>query len=213
MKLQICYPCNPPFPISQKWGENAQYYNTIGMKGHNGWDFGVPTGTPIYATHDGIVWFAGMDGTMSNTVMIISDLFDYKDSQVQFKTAYAHLSEYFVTPGQKVKKGDKIALSGNTGRYTTGAHLHFGIHPVLNYADVEAGNGYNGCIDPAPYFDGSYPNSSKTELPVHFIAFQKALNDFQSKEGLKPYDLVGNGTKKALNKYLTIKYDLNNTKN
>lgn len=193
--MKICYPLNLPFHVSQKWDEGKTYYNTIGLNGHNGWDFAVPVGTPVYATHDGVIQFAGIDSTMSLTVGIDS-------SDDRFRTLYCHLSEIKVKYGQKVQKGELIALSGNTGRYTTGPHLHFGIRPLPAKMD----NGYNGAVNPANYFDGTYPNSETGKAPQHFIDFQKALEQFQLAEGIKPFELVGPATRKALNKYTKNKY-------
>lgn len=190
--MKICYPLNLPFHVSQKWDEGKTYYNTIGLKGHNGWDFACPEGTPVYATHDGVIQFAGIDSTMSLTVGVDS-------TDDRYRTLYCHLSELKVKYGQNVKRGDLIALSGNTGRYTSGPHLHFGIRPLPANMD----NGYNGAADPFQYFDGTYPNTVVGQNPQHFIDFQKALEQFQLAEGLKPFPLVGPGTRKALNKYLT----------
>ena len=182
---KFSYPLNLPFLVSQKWNENPEYYNKIGMKGHNGWDFSVPEGTKVFAVHDGTVWFSGVDGTMSNTILI-----DTIDGTL--RTAYAHLSILKVNNGDKVKKGQLIALSGNTGRYTSGPHLHFGVHTINNYSDIDRYNGYNGCVDPAKYWDGSYPSSSAvrtTEQTTAFLAMQKAILDFQVAVGIK--DFVG----------------------
>jgi hypothetical protein len=61
--------------------------------------------------------------------------------------------------------------------------------------------------DPAPFFDGTYPNTVKSVIPKHFTDFQAALEAFQKAEGLKPYPLVGVKTRTCLNKYLNlIKY-------
>lgn len=198
-KFKTCYPCNLPFFISQKWNENPAYYNTINMKGHNGWDFALPTGTPIFSTHEGVVTFSAIDGTMSETIGIST-------LDGEYQTLYCHLSERKVNGGDNVQKGQLIALSGNTGRYTTGPHLHFGVRPLKPYLQD---NGYNGAIDPAPFFDGTYPNSklpnelnSAVPEPVAFNEFQKALFKFQVANGIKPFELVGPATKKALNLYL-----------
>lgn len=201
--MKISYPLNLPFQISQKWGENYDYYfSNFGYKGHNGVDFAIPVGTPVYACHDGTIQFSAIDSVRSLTVCI-----DSTDGTL--RTLYCHLSESKVQVGQVVKRGELIALSGNTGSFTTGPHLHLGCRPLPANMD----NGYNGADNPFNYFDGTYPNSPQKPqviptptFPVHFIAFQKALNDFQIKEGIKPYDLVGPATKKALNKYLKIKY-------
>lgn len=71
------------------------------------------------------------------------------------------------------------------------------------YMIPDYNNGYNGCVD--------WPTTTQSKpipaLPEHFLAFQSALENFQKKEGLTPYPQVGPQTKKALNKYLTIKYE------
>jgi len=66
---------------------------------------------------------------------------------------------------------------------------------ILNYD-----NGYNGCFDWLTWQKGI------TGVETPFTKFEKALKEFQISEGIKPYPLVGPSTKKALNKYLTIKY-------
>jgi murein DD-endopeptidase MepM/ murein hydrolase activator NlpD len=219
MKLQLCFPCNMPFQISQRWGENRDYYYTnFKENGHNGWDFAIPIGTPIYATHDGYVFFTGTDSTGAISISIDStDKFDYKGGQSQFRTIYGHLSVLKVTENQIVKKGDLIALSGNTGRYTTGPHLHFGIHPIANFQDTEKDNGMNGAVDPALFLDGTYPNSPKVAQPgavptkpsnTIFLAMQQAILNFQLSEGILDYKNAplkdinyGDKTKLATKKY------------
>lgn len=65
-------------------------------------------------------------------------------------------------------------------------------------------NGYNGCVD---WTKITLP-VAVLEQPQHFLDLQSALYTFQVKEGIKPYPQVGNLTKKALNKYLKIKYEI-----
>lgn len=159
-KLQ--YPLALPSHITQHFGENPQYYQTIGLKAHNGIDWGCPIGTPVYATHDGIITFAEIDSTMSLTVSI-----DAPD----LRTMYCHLSNILVSQYQKVKAGDVIGLSGNTGRYTTGPHLHFGVKKIQNGQELEPNNGYNGATNPEPYFSGVSPQ------PTHKILTSLKLTD------------------------------------
>ncbi len=85
---------------------------------HRGVDFAVPVGTPVLAVGDGEVIVAKHDGAAGNYVAIRHGR--------QYMTRYMHLRKILVKPGQKVKRGDRIALSGNTGR-STGPHLHFEI--------------------------------------------------------------------------------------
>lgn len=95
-------------PISSGFGRRPR-----GM--HYGTDFAVPTGTPIVAPEDGVVWMAGWNGDAGLMVAINS-------GNVQHKLM--HLSKIKVSPGEKVKKGQVVALSGNTG-LSTGPHLHW----------------------------------------------------------------------------------------
>lgn len=83
---------------------------------HNGQDIVVDVGTPVKATGDGKVIFAGQKVGYGN-VVIINHGFGYK-------TVYAHLSDILVKQNQEVKRGDVIAKSGNTG-LSTGPHLHY----------------------------------------------------------------------------------------
>ncbi|MBR6801367.1 MAG: M23 family metallopeptidase [Eubacteriaceae bacterium] len=73
--------------------------------------------SPVYAAADGEVLSSGSDEIYGLNV-IIDHIYD------GYKTKYAHLCAYVVTPGQKVKKGDMIGFMGSTG-YSTGVHLHF----------------------------------------------------------------------------------------
>lgn len=83
---------------------------------HHGQDFGVLTGTPVYATADGVVKSRNKHTGYGNTLII--------NHGYNIKTVFAHLSRYTVNPGDKIKRGDLIAYSGNSGR-STGPHLHY----------------------------------------------------------------------------------------
>ncbi|MCF8230417.1 MAG: M23 family metallopeptidase [Bacteroidales bacterium] len=89
-------------------------------KFHPGLDFSAPTGTEIYATGDGVVSRVRFSKRgYGNTVMI--------DHGYGFETLYAHISEFEVKKGEKVKRGQLIARVGNTGK-STAPHLHYEIH-------------------------------------------------------------------------------------
>jgi murein DD-endopeptidase MepM/ murein hydrolase activator NlpD len=85
---------------------------------HAGIDLAAPTGTPIYAADGGTVVEAGWHGGYGYLVRI--------DHGNGFETYYGHTSKIYVTVGQKVAKGEKIAAVGSTGN-STGSHLHFEI--------------------------------------------------------------------------------------
>ncbi len=83
---------------------------------HNGIDILVDIGTPVYATGGGVVSFVGREGGYGLTVKI--------DHGFGYTTLYGHLKRILVRKNQKVVRGQKIALSGNTG-LSTGPHLHY----------------------------------------------------------------------------------------
>ncbi len=83
---------------------------------HEGVDYMVPAGTPIYASAGGVVVFAGMHPQYGNMIEI--------DHGNQIITRYAHASRILVKVGEVVRRGREIAKVGSTGR-STGNHLHF----------------------------------------------------------------------------------------
>jgi len=62
--------------------------------------------------------------------------------------------------GDEIKAGKLIGQADNTGAYTTGDHLHFGLKQTFNGATINKDNGYNGAIDPAPYFPKDWDKSN-----------------------------------------------------
>lgn len=86
---------------------------------HYGVDFKLPIGTPVYAPSEGTVTYAGYMRGGGYTVII-----NHKGG---YTTVYMHLSKFDVRKGQKVRIGQVIAKSGNTG-YSTGSHLHYEVH-------------------------------------------------------------------------------------
>lgn len=85
---------------------------------HKGVDFAVPIGTPVLAVGDGEVVQAKRSAGAGNYVAIRHGR--------QYMTRYMHMKKLLVKPGDKVKRGDRIGLSGSTGR-STGPHLHYEI--------------------------------------------------------------------------------------
>lgn len=125
-KPTYMYPCTN-WPITSRYG-----YRWGRL--HAGTDVGVPTGTTVRASRAGQVTVAGWLGGYGNCVMI-----DHGDG---ITTVYGHLSEITVSVGEYVDQGERVALSGNTGR-STGPHLHFEIR-------------VNGsAVDPEPYLQGT----------------------------------------------------------
>jgi len=83
---------------------------------HAGVDLASPTGTPIYATADGIVDRAEWFGGYGNMVEI--------DHGKGIATRYGHMSRIAAHPGERIKRGELIGYVGSTGR-STGSHLHY----------------------------------------------------------------------------------------
>jgi len=86
---------------------------------HQGLDISCDRGTPVLATADGRVAFSQASPGLGKLVII--------DHGYGFRTAYGHLSSFSVSKGQTVKRGQRIGLSGATGR-ATGPHLHYEVH-------------------------------------------------------------------------------------
>ena len=104
--------------ISSPFGERI--HPVYGKKSfHKGVDLASPNGTPIYATADGIVAFAGVCNGYGNFIKL--------NHQNGYKTGYAHMSRMVVSSGAKVKKGDLIGYVGSTGT-STGNHLHYEVY-------------------------------------------------------------------------------------
>jgi len=83
---------------------------------HPGIDISVPRGSRVVAPADGVVVFCGTKGGYGNIIVL--------DHGYRTVTRYGHLDGFNVRPGQRVKRGDVIGFSGNTGR-STAPHLHY----------------------------------------------------------------------------------------
>lgn len=100
---------------------------------HPGIDIGVPIGTPVYATNNGVVESAGWNsGGYGNWVKI--------NNGNGIETVFGHLSKVLVRAGQVVAKGEEIGLSGDTG-FSTGPHLHYEVRK------------YGTAVNPVPYMN------------------------------------------------------------
>ena len=111
------------YPIDKQYRRITSAFNpkrkhpvTGRVTPHNGTDFATPVGAPIYSTGDGKV-IAVRQHPFAGKYLVI-------EHNSVYKTRYLHLDKFLVTTGQQVKRGEKIALSGATGRLT-GPHLHY----------------------------------------------------------------------------------------
>lgn len=87
-----------------------------GSEFHNGVDLHAPMGTAVIAPFDGVA-FLSVNKDGGNQLVIQHDN--------GYHTGYAHLSKRMVSHGEKVKQGQLVAATGNSGAHTTAAHLHF----------------------------------------------------------------------------------------
>ena len=101
--------------LRSSFGERSDPFSGEGAF-HTGIDLSAVTGTDVHATGDGVVVNAGWSGRYGKLVVV--------DHGNGVQTYYAHLSEFLVVPGEEVRLGQVIALSGGTGRVTS-PHLHY----------------------------------------------------------------------------------------
>jgi murein DD-endopeptidase MepM/ murein hydrolase activator NlpD len=118
-------------------------------KFHEGMDFSAKTGTPIFATGDGVIQRADNSASGYGNHIVIRHGFGYE-------TLYGHLSKYKCRPGQRVKRGDIIGYVGSTGR-SEAPHLHYEVHKN------------NEVVNPLNFY---YGNISATE----YVAISKLAN-------------------------------------
>lgn len=139
-KLLVAIPAIQPIKNEQLnqmasgFGYRSDPFTKI-RKFHAGMDFSAKTGTPIYATGDGVVERADNTASGYGNHIVIRHGFGYE-------TLYGHLSKYKVRAGQKVKRGDVIGYVGSTGR-SEAPHLHYEVHKngeVVNPLNFYYGN-------------------------------------------------------------------------
>ena len=137
--MASCIPAIPPvvpdernYRLSSSFGYRSDPF-TGKSKMHSGVDFALKPGNPIYATGDGVVESVKFEFFGYGNQVLVDHGFGYK-------TRYAHLKSINVVEGMKVKRGECVGESGNSGR-SSGPHLHY----EVIYKDKH--------INPANYFD------------------------------------------------------------
>lgn len=133
--------------ITQQFGANSDIYTRFGLPGHDGIDFRMKVGEPVYAAADGEIQHVGWLGTSHphGYSVRIRHILD----GTEYETIYAHLQEDSaqIKPSDMVSAGQLIARSGMSGN-ATGPHLHF----ALKHIGARNG-GFGDFVDPTPYLD------------------------------------------------------------
>ena len=139
--MALCIPAIPPInPDRRKYKLSSVYgYRSDPMSGrrtmHKGVDFAMKPGNPVYATGDGVVESVSFEFFGYGNSLLIDHGFGYK-------TRYAHMKSIGVVEGMKVKRGECVGQSGNSGK-SSGPHLHYEViykgNPVnpYNFYDLD----------------------------------------------------------------------------
>ena len=141
----------------------------IGSTNHKGIDIGAPFGSPVFASKGGTVSIAGWSGGYGNLVQI--------NHGQGWSSRYGHNSKLLVSPGQRVRQGQTIALVGSTGN-STGNHIHFEIrHNGVSLNPLSMlGTGYaNGGLVTKPGWIGE-ENKPEMVIPLSKNKRRRALS-------------------------------------
>lgn len=145
--MASCIPAIPPvvpdrkiYRLSSSFGFRSDPF-TGKSKRHSGVDFALKPGNPIYATGDGVVEKVKYEFYGYGNQILIDHGFGYK-------TRYAHLKSINVVEGMKVKRGECIGESGNSGR-SSGPHLHYEV--LYKDRHINPANYYDLTITPEEY--------------------------------------------------------------
>lgn len=121
------HPFEGSYRLSSGFNPRRKHPVTGRISPHNGTDFAMPIGTPITAPANGRVERVANHPAAGRYIVVRHDN--------GYRTRYLHLSRQLVSQGDRINMGDRIALSGNTGR-STGPHLHYEV--IVNNTPVNA---------------------------------------------------------------------------
>lgn len=157
MDKKYIWPINPKYIVAEhdKYGIRKNHYVLFKERAHSGFDITADIGTEVQAISDGEVLLAEFDGTTTEGFDAFNDGYGNKVEILNSdgrRVVYGHLRESFVKPGEKVKQGDVIGITGSSGGSRV-PHLHLEIRK----SNTEE-TGLNYTIDPLellPEFDFS----------------------------------------------------------
>ena len=159
--------------VNQPFGVNyTSFYKKLGMDGHNGIDYKAPNGMPTFAVYPGMIHRVGVDSSGGKEVILDTDPKEVNGVLYKLRFTYYHLDSWEVLAGERVERGQLIAITDNTGYYTTGAHLHFGMK-ILKFVNNrwvrDYNNGFYGSYDPEPFFTYMPEQNNPYDLQHHTL--------------------------------------------
>ena len=144
-KIRLGKPFEGTWKVTQLFADRPEVYKVfsydgVALRGHNGIDFGMPTGTHLLATDDGEVLRADFDAKGYGYFVLLKHAWG--------ELIYGHMKSVGVKVGDKVKRGAVLGPSNNTGN-SSGPHLHFGIRIY----PCKRSDGWGGHCDPVPFMN------------------------------------------------------------
>jgi murein DD-endopeptidase MepM/ murein hydrolase activator NlpD len=172
--------------ITQPFGVNwAPYYKKMGMKGHNGIDWGAKWQEPLY-------WDCNIQGTVTK-IMIDNKLgwgiyVMTVDKDGAFQHRFWHLNAIFVKVGQVLDSGHLLGWADTTG-IALGCHLHRDLKPLKRDVDgyykiADYNNGYFGAVDYKPYLENIFVKDYIKQLEDKISWLQKIIEKIKKLLGL-----------------------------
>jgi murein DD-endopeptidase MepM/ murein hydrolase activator NlpD len=138
LEVGVPFACGRVYPVSQGHDTGSHLQNDT-----YAWDFRMPVGTPVVSAQEGVVRMARGDSNQGACDPKMAQYANYVvvSHQGGIETQYLHFSTVVVKPGERVRKGQLLGYSGNTG-WSCGPHLHFKVARSV-------GSGWNNPSVPA----------------------------------------------------------------
>lgn len=208
MNQILYYPVKNPIDQNNLFGATSPMYIALNQKGHPGVDFEAPLDTPFYAPCDGEAFYVtdkdGGDGLWIRWPNNASPQFDiilWHLPPAADPTYHPLIN--LPKPGQNspvvpITAGQDLGWTGDSGYplESTGPHLHVGIIPLdATGSTLYPDNGYLGCVDPVPYFNGLYAEDINKVEPtiqtLQAIIPEVAASNLSPQEKLSFFEAVG----------------------